>query len=401
VLSDIAVRNTGSQQSDLLLGRGLEANLGAYVSCSRGLFENNRSIGISIADLGTVADLTDISVFDTQPEEATEAHGRGLTVQSGAQATLVRARFERNRESGLVIRGPGSTIEIEDLTVTDTYSQLKDAEREGIDLFFGRGMEISIEAAATLKRGLFLRNRDAGIVVALGSSAQLEDITVKDTAGREADLDYGVGLSLSQGPQVSVKRGLFENNKAVGIMAGFDNPILTLEDIIIRSTRSREMDLFFGAGLQASGGAQVSLRRGLLQGNHALGVCVFDPGTSVELHQISIQETDECECFDLPGAQGCPEIGFGMGLGVYYTAEIEFESVDILGSALAGVQIAFDGSISGQGLAIRHNPIGLNIQDTPEGYDFFEQVSGLWIEGSQVNYDTTALGVPDAMEVLE
>jgi parallel beta helix pectate lyase-like protein len=401
VLSDISVHDTASQQSDLLLGRGLEANQGAYLSCSRGLFENNRSIGIAIADPGTVADLSDISVFDTQAEEATEANGRGLTVQSGAQATLMRGSFARNRESGLIIRGPGSSIEIEDLTVADTYSQIKDAEREGIDLFFGRGMEVSLEAAATLKRGQFLRNRDAGIVVILNSLVQLEDITIKDTTGREADLDYGVGLSLTQGSQVLLLRGLFENNKAAGIMAGFGNPILTLEDIIIRSTRSREMDLFFGAGLQASGAAQVSLRRGLLQGNHALGVCAFDPGTFVELHQISIQETNECECFDLPGPQGCPEIGFGMGLGTYSAAEIEFESVDILGSALAGVQLAFGGSISGQGLAVRNNPIGLNIQDTPEGYDFFEQVNGLWIEGSQVNYDATALEVPDAMEVLE
>jgi hypothetical protein len=73
--------------------------------------------------------------------------------------------------------------------------------------------------------------------------------------------------------------------------------------------------------------------------------------------------------------------------------------VEIETSQLAGLQLAVQGTAAGLGLALRGNPIGVNVQNTPEGYDFFESVKGLLMEENQTNFDTTELPIPDLLDI--
>jgi hypothetical protein len=75
--------------------------------------------------------------------------------------------------------------------------------------------------------------------------------------------------------------------------------------------------------------------------------------------------------------------------------------VETVRSALAGVQLARVGAMEGQGLSIRENPIGVNLQDTPVGYDFFDRVDDLWMSENGINFDSRFMGVPQAMDVLQ
>jgi hypothetical protein len=90
-----------------------------------------------------------------------------------------------------------------------------------------------------------------------------------------------------------------------------------------------------------------------------------------------------------------------VGLGAYDGASILVEDTETVRSAVAGVQLAGMGVLEGEGLSIRENPIGVNIQDTPVGYDFFDRVDDLWMSDNGVNFDSRFLGVPQAMDVLQ
>jgi hypothetical protein len=73
--------------------------------------------------------------------------------------------------------------------------------------------------------------------------------------------------------------------------------------------------------------------------------------------------------------------------------------VEIESSSLAGMQLAVQGTASGRGVSLRDNPIGVNVQETPAGYDFFDAVTGLLMENNQTNFDTTNLPIPDLLEM--
>jgi hypothetical protein len=94
-------------------------------------------------------------------------------------------------------------------------------------------------------------------------------------------------------------------------------------------------------------------------------------------------------------------VGIGNGFGAYRDSAITFSNIQILGSSLAGLQMASLGQISGQGLVMDTNPIGANIQDAPEDYDFFQDVSGLWMHDNGINFDSTDLPVPDPLGWME
>lgn len=400
-MTDVVVKDTRSQESDGLFGRGLYVKDGAQVSLLRGRFERNREAAVAMDGSGTTVHIEDLTVCDTQPQEATLALGRGMTVEVGAGLTLKRARLDSNREMGIMVASPETTADIEDLTVKNTQSQIKDLNSSERDLFFGRGMEVNSDARMTLRRGWFEKNREAGILIAGGGTCvEMQDVVVQETRSREADQGFGFALVVIASSWLKLDRARLEKNRAVAVSVT-DASRLDLRDVVIRETLGQEFDLLGGAALEAGGGSEVTVESGWLVRNRELGVGAFGEGTSIILRRVSVQDTRERGCVDLPGDDNCAEYGAGICIGAYQGASIAVEDVEVVRAALAGVQLARLGALGGEGLSIRENPIGVNLQDTPAGYDFFDRVSDLWMSENGINFDSQFMGVPPAMEVLE
>jgi hypothetical protein len=400
-MTDVTVKDTLSQESDGLFGRGLYIKDGARVSLLRGWFENNREAAVAMDGQGTVVSIEDLTVRDTQPQEATSALGRGMTVEMRAQLTLKRGLLDNNREMGILVASPGTSVDVEDLTVKNTQSQLEDLRTSERDLYFGRGMEVNTGARVTLQRGWFEANREAGILTAGdGTYTEMQDVVVKETRSREADLGFGSAVVAITGSWLKLDRGRLERNRAVAVSVA-NASRLEFRDVVIRETLGQRADLLGGVALEAGDGSQVVLENGWLSQNRELGVGAFGVGTSITLRRVSVQDTLERACVDLPGEGNCSGYGAGVGLGAYDGASITVEDVETTRSALVGVQLARLGSLGGEGLSIRENPIGVNLQDTPVGYDFFDRVDDLWMSENEVNFDSRFLGVPQAMDVLQ
>ena len=91
VLTDVVIRDTLPQQSDLGFGRGLEAGFGARVTGTRVRVERSREIGV-LAATGGVALLRDLSVVDVAGlDPPHNPGGHGVVAASGM---LTMSRFE-------------------------------------------------------------------------------------------------------------------------------------------------------------------------------------------------------------------------------------------------------------------------------------------------------------------
>jgi hypothetical protein len=114
-----------------------------------------------------------------------------------------------------------------------------------------------------------------------------------------------------------------------------------------------------------------------------------------------IQKTYSATCQYEPEME-CPGgSSHGTGLAAFLDGSLSVVNVLVDESEVAGVQMAEGGTFAADALTVRKNPIGVNIQDVPEEYLFFEQVTGLRMEDNVINFDSVELPVPNPLSVLD
>ena len=458
-LTNVVIRNTQSQESDGMYGRGLHIKKGAQVEVTRSLFERNHEVGIGAADTGTILNITDVVIRDTQPQESDRMYGRGLVVSEGAQVDVNQAIFDYNREI-CIAAGYSSTI----LNLTDVV--IRDTQPQESDGMYGRGLEVSEGAQVEMNRALFDRNHDTGILAGhTGTILSLNDAVIRDTQPRESDKMYGEGLGALEGAQVEVIRVLFERNRNIGIVAAGNGTILNLTDAVISDTQSRESDgmsgrglsilkgaqveviraLFdrnrdfgigaahagtilnltdaiirdtqsqesngiFGRGLNVQEGAKVEVIRALFERNREYGIAAGHAGTDLKLYDVVVTETLERECAQTT----CADHGAGTGIGSYGGALVEMERFVVSKNALCGLQLAHGAFINDEGILIIYeqggtidlfdglvsqSPIGVNIQT--EEFDIYRLMDKVLYIDNDINLDTRNLPVPQTDIVIQ
>jgi len=449
-LQDVTVENIRSEESSRGNGAGMWVEDGVQVTLARGKFAGNRTVGVYVLGSQTTADLTDVSVTGTLPEEIGNVLGRGLEVDTGAEVTLTRALISRNLDAGIAVGGAGSLLKAQDLTVTDTLSRteiLEDVPEAGLAVIDG--------GRAVVTRGLFENNRTSAILAAgTGATADLNAVTVRDTLSQEGLDVRGLGIWASLGAHVICDDSRFERNREVAVFAHAPGTRVDVQRCEIKDTLTQERDRLFGRGLNVQQGATASMAYSLVDGNQSIGVFVHGEGSAVDLQEVLVADTKSRE-YDLTTGRGlsvqggaqaavqdsvfhhnrdvnvsahgqdtaltlkrvmiidsrmrdcatsapptCEGQGAGSGLGAYDQAGVSVDSVNVAGSAQVGVQLARLGTVTGTNLILRDNPIAVNIQDVPGDYDFFDAVTDLLMEDNAVNFDSTNLLVPDPVDTL-
>jgi hypothetical protein len=263
--TDLVVTDT-AYLNDLSPGMGMVI-FGGTATVSRALLERNRRVGIYLADYDSYLVLEDAVVRDTVAQsieeeggDSSDGAGYGLWITERTAAVVRRARFDRNRVSGMIAIDPLSRLIADDVVVTDT--------RVGLSVSEGTGLTLRRNASATLSRALFERNRGTGIAVTNRSVLESSDVTVVDST---IEIANGVGLLLlDDDTRASVTRGRFERNQLIGIDAE-DRSLLSLTDVAVVDTLpTPEGEL--GMGLQAGDRARVNGSRVALIGNRAVGL---------------------------------------------------------------------------------------------------------------------------------
>jgi len=210
-------------------------------------------------------------------------------VQSGAVATISGSTFERNRSQAIRVAGTGTTLRFFGGRVRDTNSS-------GRDRVEGWGLGVVDRALAELRGVTFARNREVGIFVqGPETSLLLEDSRVANTLSRDRDSTLGRGLDAEGGASVVVRRTVLDRNFDVSLFAHGEQTSVLLEDVVVRDTQSRIADGAYGRGIDIASGARLEARRVVLVGNRDFGLLVTS-SAAASLSDVRIFDTRSPSC---------------------------------------------------------------------------------------------------------
>jgi len=309
-----------------------------------------------------------------------------MNVESQSQVTLRRGRFAFNHSGGVVVFNSGTDVTLEDVSVTDTQPQAG-------NMFFGRGIDISDGAVVFVTRGVIERNHSTGVLVSTGSNLALTDVSIVDTMPEPLSMQFGRGLGV-QGAQVVYERGLVHRSHEAGIFVALEQSELVLADVSVTDTQPTANKMSGGRGLDVTRGARIDWTRGVLSGNHEVGMLIKGLGTTADLREIVVSDTRAAPC----DARGACEGFLGSAIMVESGAEMTLSVFDLTSNSLAGLQFLSPGQIRASDGVVHANIIGVNIQNSDLNVaDAFENVLTF---DNQRNRDFSDLPVPESAEVL-
>jgi hypothetical protein len=328
-LDNVAVYETRPRAEDDELGTGLALVSGASLSGSNYELLRNHRTGLLVA--GASADLSGVTVTDTQPELSSARYGRGVEVGSGgdltvsdlyiadcydlglvvdeAQAVVDGARIERilpRQENGRwgrgieVLRGGhlvGSNLEIVDnltdgIALHESSAVLTDVlvsgtRAEEVSQTTGRGIGL-LDGSSLIASGLTIHdNQMNGIQVARWSHMELQDATISDTIPDPLTGDGTTGIEFIEGSTGSLSNVVLRDNHQVGVMVVRSE--ISLQDITVEGTLPRPATGDHGRGVDVLQDSIVSADGLVLRENHELGLRVVDStftGTDIAVRDI-------------------------------------------------------------------------------------------------------------------
>jgi hypothetical protein len=166
-------------------GFGARAGTSARVSLERSAVLRNHDIGLIGTDAGSSLALTDVEVSHTTEGPTLPRHGRGLEVNGGASAVLVRASFVDDMQVAVVASGVGSSLDLTDVEIAHT--------RAGGDGLGGRALTVQSGASAKVASSALVDQQEIGIAaVGDDSTLELDDSFVSGTHQNGGNFGHGV-----------------------------------------------------------------------------------------------------------------------------------------------------------------------------------------------------------------
>lgn len=373
--------------------------LGATAAIQRTAILRNSGDGVAIVGDGSQAILTDLTVLDTLENERLQ-HGRGMLIAERASASIARARFERNQESGIMVLD--GTLDASELFIQGTKPSANSPRTTGMEVWGQAVAEVNgaifescgqagiyvngTEAHVTLARALLEKTSEHQISLASGSSIDIEDVIFRGT-GSSTETEACMAIFADIDTHLSGHRILIEEARGIGAFSY--GGIIELEDLIIRRTEGRTSDRWWGRALAAEGGAQVRVTRALFEENREAGASSDGDGTLLELSDVVIRSTHQRAC----AVDTCIGAGAGAGAFSQNDGSLIARYFTIEHNDLIGVQMVRGGTIDLHHGVVSGHAIGANIQTEPFDVDrLMDDV----VFDNEVNFDARALPVPDS-----
>jgi len=187
-------------------GRGLQIAGGTLVARNTEI-RDNRGIGLQGGLEGGAVTLVDVTITGTRADE--DAGGGGLEITQGGVLEATRVRVEDNQGVGVLLSS-GAHGTLEDVTVAHTHS-------DGLGLH-GRGLTVQEGATATVLGGLLEGNREAGLFASSDAVVDLEGLEIRDTF-RSGYYAAAAGLNVQDGAVVVARELSVTGTEGPGIFA--------------------------------------------------------------------------------------------------------------------------------------------------------------------------------------
>lgn len=181
---------------------------------------------------------------------------------------------------GVTVTGPawGIAVDGDDVLVEDTV--VADCELAGLQSERSDGL--------TLRRVLATANRNVGLSL-LGTAATFEDVVAQDTrarpgAGNGPGIEVGIDPYTGRAGDLTLRRGVVQGNERIGIhVHGAD---ATVEEAVVRGTTLEGEGISAGVSAEdepaAGRRASLTLRRSLLASNRDVALSVLNSDAWIE-----------------------------------------------------------------------------------------------------------------------
>ncbi len=291
----------------------------AELHLARATLRGNEGVGLLVAGSGAISEVEDARLLDTLPTAAGE-FGRGISVERGGLLVGRRLWIEGSHEGGFAALGEGTRVHLEGSMIRDTQPL-----PDGSD---GRGIEVFGAASFTGVDLVLEDNRDIGLLAAdAGSSVELERVTIRNTRALDQPLP-GAGLVAELGATLTGRELLLEGNDANGISIWDAGTTVELADSTVRDTQPW-ITGGGGRGVEVEAGGRLVADRLDLVGNRSVGLVASGFGTSVELTDCAVLDTSPL-----------PDGSRGRGVEVYQDASLTAERLLVARNRDVGLLVA-------------------------------------------------------------
>ncbi|MGF1465093.1 MAG: hypothetical protein ACFCGT_03080 [Sandaracinaceae bacterium] len=152
----------------------------------------------------------------------------------------------------------------------------------------------------------------AALQVDAGASLSARTVTIQDTASAEGGM-FGWGLDARGGAQLSLRRGVIERNREGGVLAFDEGTVALLEDLVVRDTLAQESQGLGGVALGVIRNARAHVRRAVFERNREAAVIVAGEATDASLEDLVVRDTLSQDAAN----------EFGRGVSVEFGARVE------------------------------------------------------------------------------
>jgi hypothetical protein len=261
-------------------GNGVYAEAGGAVFGRQLLVLRSHGSGVALHDADTMLEVEDLAVANTLPE-ASGSFGRGIGVQGGAFAVILRGLLADNSEAGVYASGT-STLRGMDLVVRGTVADPGTGE-------FGYGVNANDGARVYLDRCRLAENTGSGVLAGGDALVSLLDCQVVDTrAGQEL---APTAITAQQGARIEVDRVALLRNVGVAVACLESGATIVGTDLLVADTISSDPNGRGGRAMEVSRRGEVTLDRVELRDNRELGLFVKDDGSAVVVRDLVIVGT--------------------------------------------------------------------------------------------------------------
>jgi hypothetical protein len=207
VARDVLVSGT-HPAADGFAGRGIVIGLGASLDLERASIIDNHVSGLLADGAGTVCGAVSVLIARTQPD-ASQDHGRGLSVQDGATLILTASSIVENHRRGLFITDPGTTV-----TVSDTVIGHTKPDDDGTG---GGGIVGQFGAQLTLERSSLTENHETAVLFLWAGGSVTDSLLQGTKLSASGTAGFADGL-LVTGSVVTTTRVITRGNARAGIL---------------------------------------------------------------------------------------------------------------------------------------------------------------------------------------
>lgn len=369
-------------------GIGIVVEAGAIGAISQSIVESTATHGFLAGDEGTRVTMSDVIVRRVRGDREV-GYGRAVEVARGAELIATRVLAEGNRDIAVYVTaqtGGATRATFEDVVVVGTEPNLFDGTT-------GRGIVVAAGATARIARAHLEANHEMGLGIGgPGPTAvELEDIVVRDTRENPFTGELGMGATLSEGAQVTMRRALFEWNRDGAIYVDGAGTALDAEDLRITETYAPSA-ITDGQALVAQHGATVSVRRALFERSRGRGI-VFAAEAVGSLSSVRVLDVLPPMC----PPEGCAVGDGAFGVMSYLGARLDMSDFEVRRSDFCGVLVAWDGVLTLHRGIVADNHIGACVQ--VEGYDLSQLTDEVRFEGNQLGIESTTVVLPEPRDI--